>query len=59
MGEIATPLSVARKVILKASCPVLYALHCHFNNAFLQREMDMVIWFKEPTSLRLPSSTIR
>jgi hypothetical protein len=37
MEEIATLLSVARKVIITAFCPVLYVLHCPFNNAFIQK----------------------
>jgi hypothetical protein len=43
MDEIATLLSAAGKAVIKASCPVLDALRCPFNNAFLQRGMDMVI----------------
>jgi hypothetical protein len=43
MDEIANLLSVARKVIVKTLCPVLDVLHCPFNNAFLQRGMDMMI----------------
>ncbi len=37
MGKIAAPLSAAGKVIIKAFHPVLDALHCPFNDAFLIR----------------------
>ena len=37
MWKIAAPLSAAWKVIVKAFRPVLYALHCPFNDAFLIR----------------------
>jgi hypothetical protein len=54
MKEIATLLSVEGKAIIKAFCSVLYTAlhcpilmqHCTFNNAFLQRGMDMVIYFR-------------
>jgi hypothetical protein len=48
----------AWEIVIKAFGPVLDALHRPFNQAFLQRGMDMVIQVQEPACLRIPSATI-
>jgi hypothetical protein len=52
----------ARKIVIKTFCPILYVLHCPFDNAFfilVYKRMKMVNKVQKSTCLwRIPSTTL-